>query len=65
VRTGRLPPRLAHILSQVARTREDADYDAAVAFADEDARGALAQSTAFVTAARGVLEHDGWLAPGS
>lgn len=62
-RAGRLPARLAHILSQVARTREDAGYDATVTFADDDAHDTLARATEFVAAAKELLGQDGWLPP--
>jgi uncharacterized protein (UPF0332 family) len=61
VRTEKLPSNLAHVLSQVARTREDADYDAAMTFSDQDAARALELARQFVAAARDLLEQDGWL----
>ncbi|MFB3908855.1 MAG: HEPN domain-containing protein [Candidatus Eisenbacteria bacterium] len=64
VRSGKLDPRLARALSSVARTREDADYDAAAVFTTADSEEALRAAEQFRAAARAILQVDGWLKRG-
>lgn len=64
VQGGRLEPRLAQLLSQAARSREDADYDAAAIFSSEDAQDWIDKAREFRKAARALLAQGGWLRPG-
>jgi uncharacterized protein (UPF0332 family) len=62
VRVGELSNSHNRLLGSLQRSRELADYDAAVTFAPEDARDELASARDFATDARGWLEREGWWA---
>ncbi|MDX2092448.1 MAG: HEPN domain-containing protein [Kofleriaceae bacterium] len=61
VRTGLFPSSFNRTLSGLQRSRELADYDAAVVFSEPDARAELVDARAFVTAALAWLASEGWL----
>jgi hypothetical protein len=48
--------------SWLQRTRELADYDAAVTFSADDAAAEIAAADAFSSEARALLVKEGWLA---
>jgi len=62
VRSGVFPSSHNRLLSGLQRSRELADYDAAVVFAEADARAELANARSFATTARGWLVSEGWAA---
>jgi hypothetical protein len=64
VRAGQLESRLAQILSQAERAREDADYDATAVFTRADAQEWLGKAREFMDATRALLARGGWL-PGT
>ena len=59
VRTGVLPSSWNRLLSGLQRSRELADYDAAVSFSAEDARAELEAARAFEAAVRELLAKSG------
>jgi uncharacterized protein (UPF0332 family) len=61
VRTGRMAPEIAVLLSRLMTMRQDADYTAEYVFTPEIARGELDDARRFVDAARQILAMDGWL----
>lgn len=62
VRAGLVPATHNRVLAGLQRSRELADYDAAVAFTVEDARAAIADTEMVCAAIRELLVRDGWLA---
>jgi uncharacterized protein (UPF0332 family) len=60
VRGGDLPNTHNRLLGSLQRARELADYDAAVTFAPDDARGELAAAREFAADAQAWLEREGW-----
>lgn len=61
VRSGVFPPVHNRALAALQRSREFADYDAAVAFTAEDTEASLADARAFATDAIHVLQTTGHL----
>jgi hypothetical protein len=59
VRPGVFPSSHNRLLSGLQRSRELADYDAAVVFSEDDARAELAAAKSFADAARAWLEGEG------
>jgi len=57
VRPGVLAPEHARTLRQIAGDRNDADYDAAATFTDEDASEDIARARAFVAAVAVIVEE--------
>lgn len=55
VRTGALPSSINRLLAGLQRSRELADYDAAVEFSADDAEHAIADARAIVDSARALL----------
>lgn len=64
VRPSLLPSSFNRILSGLQRTRELADYDAAVRFSAEDARANLDSAREFEAAVLDLLGREGWLEMG-
>lgn len=62
VRAGLLPATHNRMLAGLQRARELADYDAAVAFTEEDARVSIADAEVVAAAIREMLTNEGWLA---
>ena len=62
VRTGLFPTSHNRLLSGLQRSRELADYDAAVVFAEQDAQAEVTDARAFVAAATTWLASEGWIA---
>lgn len=60
VRPGVFPSSNNRVLSGLQRSRELADYDAAVIFSEDDARAELADAKTFADAARAWLASEGW-----
>lgn len=56
VTPGVLPAEVARLLSALAKSREDADYEAALAFTEEMARGDVEAARQFLEQAREILE---------
>lgn len=63
VRIGLLPSSHNRLLAGLQRSRELADYDAAIAFSAEDAAGELQAARAFLEDALELLRREGWVAP--
>ncbi len=61
IRPGLLSTSFNRLLAGLQRSREFADYDAAVAFSEDDARGELDAARAFESAALDLLRSEGWL----
>ena len=61
VQKGSMEARHNRILGGLQRAREMADYDAAVAFTDDDARALVLDAQTFRAAARALLTNEGWL----
>lgn len=55
VKTGRLGPELARLISRMQRDREDADYDMGAVFTDAMAGEAIDEAERFLAAARDLL----------
>lgn len=55
VKTGRLAPELARLLSRMQRDREDADYDTGAVFTDAMAGQSIADAERFSAAVRRLL----------
>ncbi|MBI2892955.1 MAG: HEPN domain-containing protein [Deltaproteobacteria bacterium] len=62
VRAGLMPASHNRLLAGLQRSRELADYDAAVTFSEDDARAELEDARRFGADARALLVRDGWLA---
>jgi len=62
VRTGSLPSSHNRLLAGLQRSRELADYDAAVTFSADDAAAELADAERFSRDALALLRAEGWLA---
>lgn len=62
VRTGKLAPETASVLSRLMTYRQNADYMAEYVFTEAMAREQVDAARAFVGQARGILSSDGWLA---
>jgi uncharacterized protein (UPF0332 family) len=60
VRTNKLAPELAHILSNLEKQRSDADYMSEIVFTRETASEDLERARRFVDAAAAPLANDGW-----
>jgi uncharacterized protein (UPF0332 family) len=60
VRTQKLAPDLAHILSALEKQRSDADYTSEMVFTDASAREDVERARRFIDAVRGLLESEGW-----
>jgi uncharacterized protein (UPF0332 family) len=65
VRTGRLAPEVAALLSRLMSLRQDADYTAEYVFTLGMAQKELSDAQLFVIAARALLVEDGWSPGGS
>lgn len=63
VKPGLVPPTHNRALASLQRSRELADYDAAVAFTEDDATAALADAVAVSDAIRSLLVKEAWLPP--
>jgi uncharacterized protein (UPF0332 family) len=61
VRTGRVAPEDAALLSRLMSLRQDADYTAEYVFTAPMAASELDDARRFVAAVRAVLAADGWL----
>lgn len=61
VRAGLVPATHNRVLAGLQRARELADYDAAVAFTEDDARAAVADAEMVSAAIREMLRREGWL----
>jgi len=61
VRAGTLPDSYNRLIAGLQRSRELADYDAAVVFSADEARAILADAQAFGRDAEAALERDGYL----
>jgi uncharacterized protein (UPF0332 family) len=61
VRTGKLDASFGRALSQLARTREDADYSSGTVITSQDSSEALDRARSFMAAARKLLEQEQWL----
>lgn len=55
VKTGRLGPELARLISRMQRDREDADYDLGAVFTDAMASDAIDEAERFLAAVRELL----------
>ena len=62
VRAGLLASSHNRLLAGIQRSRELADYDAAVTFSREDAEGCLRDAEAFRSDALSLLRRDNWTA---
>jgi uncharacterized protein (UPF0332 family) len=60
VRTGLLASSHNRLLAGLQRSRELADYDAAVTFSTEDAVAEVAEAERFMAAADALLQREGW-----
>lgn len=65
MRTGLLPSAHNRLLAGLQRSRELADYDAAVAFSVEDAEGELTAARTFVQETLELPRREGWIPPPS
>lgn len=63
VRAGLVPATHNRVLAGLQRSRELADYDAAVSFTLDEARAAVADAESVSSALHSILQRDGWLAP--
>jgi uncharacterized protein (UPF0332 family) len=63
IRPGLLPTSVNRLFGGLQRSREFADYDAAVVFSTEDARAELESARAFESAVLDLLRAGGWLEP--
>lgn len=63
VRTGKLAPEIAALLSRLMTFRQNADYLAEYVFSDAMAQEQVVGARAFAAAARAILEGEGWLQP--
>jgi uncharacterized protein (UPF0332 family) len=61
VRTGRLPSAHNRLLAGLQRSRELADYDAAVVFGRDDAEASIRDAESFRADVLALLRSDGWL----
>jgi uncharacterized protein (UPF0332 family) len=61
IRPGLLPSSFNRVFGGLQRSREFADYDAAVTFSTEDARAEIEAARAFEAAALALLRAQGWL----
>lgn len=61
VRTGRVDPDTARLLSRLQQFRHDADYTAEFAFSAGGAAEELAAANRFAAAVRGLLLAEGWM----
>jgi uncharacterized protein (UPF0332 family) len=62
VRTGAFPGTFNRVIAGLQRSRELADYDAAVKFSHADAVAELSNAEGCVAALRELLVREGWLA---
>ncbi len=60
VRAGLLASSHNRLLAGLQRSRELADYDAAVTFSTEDAVAEVAEAERFMAAADALLQREGW-----
>lgn len=60
VRTNKLVPELAHILSGLEKQRSDADYTSEVVFTQALAAEEVARAARFIEAASALLASEGW-----
>ena len=63
VRTGKLAPETAALLSRLMTFRQNADYMAEYVFTEAMATEQVEGARAFVAAARTILEGEEWLTP--
>ena len=63
VRSGRLAPEVARVLSRLQNDREDADYDAAAVFTRTMAEAAIGEAQRFGEAVETLLSGEGFLPP--
>ena len=63
VRTGKLAPDIAALLSRLMTFRQNADYMAEYVFTESMTTEQVEGARTFVAAARAILEGDGWLTP--
>jgi len=61
VRTGRMTPEVAVLLSRLMTFRQDADYTAEYVFTASIAQQSIDDARAFASAARVILATDGWI----
>ena len=61
IRPGLLPSSFNRLVGGLQRSREFADYDAAVAFSADDARAELEAARSFEAAALELLRAQGWI----
>jgi uncharacterized protein (UPF0332 family) len=64
IRRGLLPSSHNRLLAGLQRSRELADYDAAVTFSADDAAAELSDAERFVADALALLQKEGWTAGG-
>jgi hypothetical protein len=63
IRPGLLSTAFNRLFAGLQRSREFADYDAAVAFSKDDAQAELEAARAFEAAAVDLLRSEGWIQP--
>ena len=61
MRTGKLAPELAQLLSGLEKQRSDADYTAELVFTAVSASEDIARARTFMEAIAALLEKDGWI----
>jgi len=59
VRPGHMPSSYSRLLAGLQRSRELADYSAALSFSPDDARAQIEEARSFVAAARDYLRREG------
>ena len=64
VRTRRMAPEVAALLSRLMTLRQDADYTTERVFTARLAEDELNDTRTFMAAARAILREDGWIAEG-
>ena len=62
VRSGRMSPEVAALLSRLMTFRQDADYTAEYVFTPGMGQQGVADARTFIAAARSILATDGWIA---
>ena len=63
VRTGKLPPEVASVLSRLMTFRQNADYMAEYVFSEAMAKEQVDSARSFVAEARKLLQAGGWIGP--
>jgi uncharacterized protein (UPF0332 family) len=63
VRSGKLQPEIAQLLSALEKQRSDADYTAEIVFTATAAAEDVARARSFMEAVSSLLMSEGWLKP--